>query len=73
MATIILLLLLLTIVAVFSVQNATPVIISLFFWQFEASLAIVIFLSVLCGMIAGSIIISLIKFKQPVKKENKPL
>jgi uncharacterized integral membrane protein len=71
MATIIILLIVLFLVAVFSVQNALPVAITFFFWKFEASLAIVMFLSVLCGMIAGAIIISLIRGKSSAKKEEK--
>lgn len=71
MATIIILLIVLFLVAVFSVQNAVPVAITFFFWRFEASLAIVIFLSVLCGMTAGAIIISLIRGKSSAKKEEK--
>jgi uncharacterized integral membrane protein len=63
MATIILLVIVLLIVAIFSAQNALPVAITFFFWKSEASLAIVVFLSVLCGMIAGAIITSLIRFK----------
>jgi lipopolysaccharide assembly protein A len=43
-------------VTLFSVQNAGPVAISFLFWKFEASLAIVVFLSVLIGVIIGSII-----------------
>jgi uncharacterized integral membrane protein len=45
--------------------------ITFFFWKFEASLAIVMFLSVLCGMIAGAIIVSLIRGKSSAKKEEK--
>ena len=71
MATIIILLIVLFLVAVFSVQNALPVAITFFFWKFEASLAIVMFLSVLCGMIAGAIIVSLIRSKSSAKKEEK--
>jgi uncharacterized integral membrane protein len=71
MVTIIILLLVLFIVAIFSVQNALPVAITFFFWQFQASLAIVVFLSALCGMIAGAIIISLVKFRPPVREKDK--
>ncbi len=38
-------------VTIFSVQNASPIVVSFLFWQFEASLAIVIFLSVLSGIL----------------------
>ena len=63
MATIILLLIIVAVVAIFSVQNAMPVAITFLFWKFEASLAIVIFLSVIAGMITGAIIVSLIRIK----------
>jgi uncharacterized integral membrane protein len=73
MATIILLSIILVLVAIFSVQNAMPVAITFLFWTFEASLAIVIFLSMLGGMAAGAIIMSLLRFKTSGKKgANKP-
>jgi uncharacterized integral membrane protein len=71
MATIILLLIIVAAVAIFSVQNAMPVAITFLFWKFEASLAIVIFLSVIAGMIVGAIIVSLLKVKSSVKKIAK--
>jgi len=69
LATIILLLIVVAIVAIFSAQNAIPVAITLLFWKFEASLAIVIFLSVLAGIIAGAIIVSLLRMK---KNKGRP-
>jgi putative membrane protein len=42
-----------SVAAVFSVQNAEPVAVSFLSWHFEASLAIVIALSVLGGIITG--------------------
>jgi uncharacterized integral membrane protein len=69
MVTIIILLIVLFVVSVFSVQNAAPAAITFLFWRFEASLAIVIFLTLLCGMIAGAIIVSLLKLKSSVRKE----
>lgn len=71
MSTIILLLIIVAIVSIFSVQNAMPVAITFLFWKFEASLAIIIFLSVLSGIITGAIIISLFKIKPSVKKNYK--
>jgi uncharacterized integral membrane protein len=71
MATIILLLIIVAVVAIFSVQNAMPVAITFLFWKFEASLAIVIFLSVLAGIIAGAIILSFLRIKPSVKKMTK--
>lgn len=70
MATIILLLIVVAIVAIFSVQNAMPVAITFLFWKFEASLAIVIFLSVLSGIIITVIIISSGYVKRYIKKSR---
>lgn len=50
-------------VTVFSIQNAAPVVLSFMLWKFEASLAIVIFLSLLSGALIGAIITSLIRSK----------
>jgi uncharacterized integral membrane protein len=56
MSVLILALLIIAVVAVFSAQNALPVAIVFLFWKFQASLAIVIFLSVLTGAVIASII-----------------
>ncbi len=42
-------------VALFSVQNASPVTIWFFSWRFDASLAIVVFLSMLSGMVIAAL------------------
>jgi len=64
MSTLILLLIVSAVVIIFSVQNAMPVAITFLFWKFEASLALVIFLSAACGVLVGAIIVSLIKRKR---------
>jgi len=68
MVIIIILLVLVGIVAVFSVQNALPVAITFFFWKFEASLEIILFLTVITGMIAGALIVTLLKMKSSQNK-----
>ena len=70
MLIIVLLLVIIILVSVFSVQNAVPVTLSFFLWRFEASLAIVIFLSVIAGLITGIIIAILVRRKLSVKKET---
>lgn len=55
-------------VSVFSVQNAVPVTVSFFIWKFEASIAIVIFISTVAGLIIGIITSFLIRGKGMVKK-----
>ena len=73
MATIILLVIVLALVAAFSIQNAVPVFITFLFWKFEASLALVIFLSLLCGIIAGAIAVALLRRKPSGQKITKDL
>lgn len=52
------------IVSIFSVQNSAPVSISFLAWQFQASLAIVIFLAMLSGIIIGLALTLLVKMKR---------
>lgn len=70
MPIIVLLLVIIILVSVFSVQNAVPVTLSFFLWRFEASLAIVIFLSVITGLITGIIIAILVRRKLSANKET---
>jgi uncharacterized integral membrane protein len=71
MLNIAIILIIIALVAVFSVQNADPVKFIFLFWKFEASLAIVIFLSALTGLIAGVIITFLLRFKPKKLPETK--
>lgn len=50
-------------IAIFAFQNAAPVAISFLFWKFEASVAILIFLCALAGVIVGMILSALLKLK----------
>lgn len=68
MSIIIFLLIIVLAVAIFSVQNAAPVEITFLLWKFEASLAIVIFLSVLTGVAIMAIIVFSGRIKQHIKK-----
>mgnify|MGYP001600972518 CR=1 FL=1 len=70
MITLIIVFIIITVVTVFSIQNAVPVAISFLFWKFEASLAIVLFLSVLAGVVIGVIAASLFRMKSAKKKQN---
>jgi uncharacterized integral membrane protein len=62
----------LIIVVIFSVQNAGPVAVSFLSGHFEASLAIVIALSVLGGMITGMTILSWIRMRRSMRKKKAP-
>lgn len=73
MPIIVVVLIIVLIVAIFSVQNASPVAISFLFWQFQASLAIVMFLTVLCGIIIGALLMFLIRIKGQRKEKLSTL
>lgn len=60
--------LIIAVVTIFSVQNASPVAVTFLFWNFQASLAIVIFLSTLIGVIIGVIVFSVLRRKVVPKK-----
>lgn len=68
MITLIIMVIIIALVTIFSVQNAIPVVISFFSWKFEASLAIVLFLTGLAGAIIGVSAASLLKMKLSKKK-----
>jgi uncharacterized integral membrane protein len=52
---------------IFSVQNASPVSVAFLVWQFKASLAIVVFLA----LIAGIIIMTVISFVMRLRASRK--
>ncbi len=71
MISIVLFLIALAAVTVFSVQNAMPVAITFFFWKFEASLAIVIFLSFLSGCVLTGLVVMLRRLRRPTNKARE--
>lgn len=73
MGILILALLIIAIVAIFSVQNALPVSIIFLFWRFQASLAIVIFISVLTGIVIASIIFLWLRIRRDGKEKKTKL
>jgi len=71
MGTLVLVVFLILVVVVFSVQNASPVAISFLFWRFDASLAIIVFLCVLIGLITGVIIMSWFRIRRSVREKKE--
>jgi len=57
----------LVIVVIFSVQNAMPVTVAFYNWRFEASLAIVVFLSALAGVVIEALFVLSLKLRKSVK------
>jgi uncharacterized integral membrane protein len=72
MISLIVVAIMLTIVLIFSVQNAGPVAVSFLSWRFEASLAIVIALSLLGGMVVGMTLLSWIRLRRSSRKKKAP-
>jgi len=73
MNTLIVAVIIITLVTIFSIQNATPMAIAFLFWKFQASVAIAIFLSTLCGVVTGAIVMYVIMKKTSgTKKEDRP-
>ncbi len=70
MPALILVVLVIFIVALFSVQNALPVAISFLAWKFDASLAIIALLFFLAGMITGMGVLSWIQIKRRAGKKR---
>lgn len=62
----------LAVVVLFSVQNSGPVAVSFLFWRFEASLAVVITLSLLSGALAGAAVLSWMRLRRSGRKKKTP-
>ncbi|MFQ3573017.1 MAG: LapA family protein [Thermodesulfovibrionales bacterium] len=68
MAILIVLLILMTTVAVFAIQNAMPVTISFILWRFESSLAVVIFVSLICGSVMTVLAYTMSRIKTSINR-----
>lgn len=71
MAGVVLIIIIIAVVAAFSLQNAAPVAITFLFWRFEASLAVIVFLSALSGLVAGMLIVSLRKMSRAFSRRGR--
>jgi uncharacterized integral membrane protein len=71
---VVLVLILIAVVAVFSVQNASLVSLTFLAWHFESSLALVVLLSLLIGMLVGMVFLWWTRMRQSSieRKETKP-
>ena len=70
MITLVFVLIMITLVTLLSVQNATPVLLSLLYLKVEVSLAIIIVLSAAAGVITG--VIAVYTFKKKVLTGQQP-
>jgi uncharacterized integral membrane protein len=72
MIVLILLFVIIVAVATFSVQNAAPVAVSFLSWHFEASLALVIVLSLLVGLVVGMALLSFAQLRRSMRVKRTP-
>jgi uncharacterized integral membrane protein len=72
MAIVFLAVLIIAMAVIFSAQNAVTVTLSFITWQFSASLAIVVFLALLAGMVIMGLLWMGASFKKGRKKVTKP-
>jgi uncharacterized integral membrane protein len=70
MAILFLAVLILAVAVIFSAQNAIPVTLSFMKWQFSGSLAIVVFLAMLTGMLVMGLFWMGVGFKKKLKKKK---
>ena len=66
----VLLIIIAVMVIVFLIQNALPVTVTLLAWHFDASLAVVVILSVLVGMVIMALLFFLTGAKKFFQKKN---
>ena len=64
----------LVILILFSIQNAAPVTVWFYNWRFDASLAIVVFLSALAGIVIEALFLVSLRLRRSMKgRARKPL
>ena len=67
-----LVLLLMLVVALFSVQNAETMTVRFLYWQFAMSQALVIMLAAICGALAGAIVGAVMAREKPERPAAPP-
>jgi uncharacterized integral membrane protein len=67
MITLFIVIVVVTVMVIFSLQNATPVAVAFLSWRFEASLAVIILLAALIGILIGVVTASLWRLKRSIK------
>jgi uncharacterized integral membrane protein len=70
MITLVIVIIALSVMVLFSVQNAAPVVVSFLSWQFGASLAVIIVLSLLIGILIGGTMASFCRLKRSIKNKK---
>jgi lipopolysaccharide assembly protein A len=61
----------LIVIVLFSIQNAAPVTVWFYNWKFDASLAIVVFLSVIVGMLVETLFMVSLRLRKAMKRRGQ--
>jgi len=61
----------LLVIVLFSIQNAAPVTVSFYNWRFDASLAIVVFLSVITGMVIEGLFVASLRLRRGIRRRRR--
>jgi uncharacterized integral membrane protein len=61
----------LLVIVLFSIQNAVPVTVWFYNWEFKASLAIVVFLSVLAGIVIEALFIASLRLRRSIRRRPR--
>jgi len=70
MITLLIVIIAVSVMVLFSVQNAAPVVVSFLSWKFGASLSVIIVLSVLIGILIGGTAASFWRLKRSIKNKK---
>lgn len=70
MITLVIVLVVVAVMVIFSVQNAVPVAVSFLSWKFESSLAVIIVLSTIIGILIGAMAVSFWSLKRSIKNKK---
>lgn len=70
MITLVIVLVVVAVMVIFSVQNAVPVAVSFLSWKFESSLAVIILLSTVLGILIGAMAVSFWSLKRSMKNKK---
>ena len=70
MITLVIVIIVVAVMVIFSVQNAMPVAVVFLSWKFESSLAVIIILSTVIGILIGAMAVSFWSLKRSIKNKK---
>ena len=70
MITLVIVIVVVAVMVIFSVQNAMPVAVAFLSWKFESSLAVIMLLSTVIGILIGVMAVSFWSLKRSMKNKK---